>query len=888
MKKQANNHLLWMLAFVISIAAINPLNAQLADGQDKFLGNLIYQGSVPLNFDLYWNQVTPENAGKWASCEQARDDFNYWGWLDVAYNHARENGYPFKQHNMVWGHSSGEPDWMNGLSQSEQLEEVIEWYETFAARYPDVEMVDVVNEPLHDQPGYKEALGGDGATGWDWVIWSFEKAREVFPNAELILNEYNILNYTNECDAFLEIVEVLQSRGLIDGIGCESHSLENIAFITIQRNLEALAATGLDIYISELELRGDDNTQLQLYQQLFPYFWEHPAVKGITLWGYVDGEMWRNEGHLIKQDGTERPAMVWLKEYFDYDVPPGDYTLTTNASGQGSVSVSPAGGTYPSGTEVTVTATPASGWEFTGWSGSSTGNTNPLLVTMTSNLTLTANFQEIGTEPDTYTLTVSASGNGNVTLSPAGGVYDAGTVVTLTAVPGSGNIFAGWSGDLSGSQNPMNVTVNSNLDITAAFEQDIPDGDCSNPLSVTLPFTQDGAATTCFFTDGDINYINSWNMQVVEVNGVDFTNVWSNSMPARQDGGYYIYYEANVGWAHLEVDGTDDDNPPVTYTLSTQVSGTGSVSLSPAGGVYEEGTVVTLTATPGTSYDFINWGGDLTGTANPATIVMDGDKTVTAVFEEDIQEPEQFTLTVSTSGNGSVSLSPAGGAYDEGTVVTLTASAGSDYEFTGWSGDLSGSQNPVNVTMSSDLSVTAVFELSGNEGGDCESPENITGPFSYNGSGTFCWFTTSEPGYINSWNLDLLEVNGVDFTNTWANSFPAPVDGGYYFYYEGSFAWSHFEISAPKSATADDLAEPVSFEMLIFPNPATAGSFAIDLQGVDSEIMLTITDMSGKQIESILIHESGELLIDRNLQPGIYIVKAIAENSLQIETLIVK
>ena len=61
------------------------LQAQMAEGKSKFLGNIHYQGIIPLNFDQYWNQVTPENSGKWPSCEQSRDDMNYWLWLDRAY-----------------------------------------------------------------------------------------------------------------------------------------------------------------------------------------------------------------------------------------------------------------------------------------------------------------------------------------------------------------------------------------------------------------------------------------------------------------------------------------------------------------------------------------------------------------------------------------------------------------------------------------------------------------------------------------------------------------------------------------------------------------------------------------------------------------------------------
>ncbi|MBN2037392.1 MAG: endo-1,4-beta-xylanase [Chitinispirillaceae bacterium] len=393
MRKSGSYGSLLLAILVFALAFSTHVNGQLAKGKSKFLGNTHTKGQTPINFDMYWNQVTPGNAGKWASCEQARDDFNYWLWCDRAYDHARQVGFVFKEHTLVWGHSSGEPSWMSSVPRDEQMDEVLEWYEAFAERYPDVEMIDVVNEPLHAPPSYKDALGGDGTTGWDWVIWCYEKARDYFPDAILILNDYNILNYTSDCQRFLVIVRLLQARGLIDAIGCQGHSLENIAFSTIQQNMDSLAATGLDIYISEYEARGNDSTQLALFRQHFPYFWEHASVKGITLWGYLEGDMWRPEAHLLKADGvTERPALQWLKQYFNYSTDNTRYRFATDVEGQGSISLSPAGGVYDPFTTVTATAVAGNGYRFSHWTGDKGGSENPATMAMTSNRLLRAHF----------------------------------------------------------------------------------------------------------------------------------------------------------------------------------------------------------------------------------------------------------------------------------------------------------------------------------------------------------------------------------------------------------------------------------------------------------------------------------------------------------------
>jgi hypothetical protein len=160
-------------------------------------------------------------------------------------------------------------------------------------------------------------------------------------------------------------------------------------------------------------------------------------------------------------------------------------------------------------------------------------------------------------------------------------------------------------------------------------------------------------------------------------------------------------------------DGDGGGGEPVQYVLTVTTSGQGSVSLDPQGGTYDEGTVVTLTAQAGADWEFSGWSGDLTGSNTTATITMNSDKTVTATFiESSGPETVRYTLTVTTSGQGSVSLDPQGGTYDEGTVVTLTAQAGADWEFSGWSGDLTGSNTTATITMNSDKTVTATFIVS--------------------------------------------------------------------------------------------------------------------------------------------------------------------------------
>src|SRR5688572_8307228 len=269
LKPSTRGHLASALALGALALLSTQASAQIAAGKDKFVGNVIGQ-SIPSNFANYWNQITPENGGKWASVEPNRDQMN-WGTLDSFYNFAQQRGFRVKGHTLVWGAQF--PTWMNQISQSEQRAEIEEWIRAYAQRYPNTWGIDVVNEPVKTPLAWKAALGGDGATGWDWVITSFQLARQAFPNTKLFINEYGTENDPNARNQYLNIVNLLRTRGLIDGIGVQAHyfNLDSMNASQMTQALNAYGATGLEVYISELDITGggSDQGQLAKYQELF-------------------------------------------------------------------------------------------------------------------------------------------------------------------------------------------------------------------------------------------------------------------------------------------------------------------------------------------------------------------------------------------------------------------------------------------------------------------------------------------------------------------------------------------------------------------------------------------------------------------------------------------
>lgn len=280
---------------------------------NRFLGSAVDKAAEFDDLPFYFDQLTPGNAGKWGSVEATRDVMK-WEELDKAYNFAKTNGMRFKMHTLIWGQQA--PAWITSLPAEEQLAEIDEWMAEVAARYPDLDMIDVVNEPLHAPAGYRNALGGAGVTGWDWVIKSFEMARKHFPNSQLLLNDYQILIMESFTQDYLKIIKVLQERDLIDGIGLQSHFLERAENSVVKKNLETLAATDLPIYISEFDLNFKNDAQhANRVRDLFTIFWDNPSVVGVTHWGHLQGYMWRENAYLIRTNKTLRPGFEWMLCY---------------------------------------------------------------------------------------------------------------------------------------------------------------------------------------------------------------------------------------------------------------------------------------------------------------------------------------------------------------------------------------------------------------------------------------------------------------------------------------------------------------------------------------------------------------------------------------------
>lgn len=348
------------------------------------------------------------------------------------------------------------------------------------------------------------------------------------------------------------------------------------------------------------------------------------------------------------------------------------YTVTTTTGGDGTGSVSGAG-PYDYGANATMTATPAVGSTFAGWSGALSGTTNPQSFTVTGNATATATFTL-----KTFTLTTNTSGSGSVT---AGGTYPFGTVRSITATPGVGQHFTGWSGAASGTTNPINVTIDGNETLTATF--------APNRHAVSATTTGEGSGSVS--GAAQYSYGDAVTMTATPATGSSFVG-WSGALSGGTNPqSFTVTADASVA-ARFDLN---------TYTVATQTSPAG-LGIVSGGGRYAYGRRATLTAPGGTGYTFTGWSGSLSGTTNPESLVVDGEKSVTANYRIN-----RYVLKTDSNGSGSVT---AGGEFPYGTVRSVTATPAAKHRFTGWSGAASGTANPIEITMDSNKSVTAAFE----------------------------------------------------------------------------------------------------------------------------------------------------------------------------------
>jgi cyclophilin family peptidyl-prolyl cis-trans isomerase len=309
------------------------------------------------------------------------------------------------------------------------------------------------------------------------------------------------------------------------------------------------------------------------------------------------------------------------------------YELTTAVDGQGTVS--PDSGTFGYNEQITLTATPATGWRFEGWTGGFVSSDNPAIVTMTEDKSITAVFVD---EQPEYDLTITTTGQG--TVSPGSGSFEAGTFLELTAAPATGWHFVRWGGDAVGSETTTQITMSQDKNITALFEQD------TLQYGLTVSVNGNGAVNP---NSGTYNAGQQVTLTATGDAGWHFTR-WTGDLTGTDATAILTMNASKSVTAVFEID-------QGTYGFAVMTEGEGTVSVSPIG-FRNAGEVVPVTATPAEGWYFDRWTGDLSSSidASSATIsvTINANTEIIAVFK-----PNLRVLLETSKGNITIALDQA-------------------------------------------------------------------------------------------------------------------------------------------------------------------------------------------------------------------------------------
>jgi GH35 family endo-1,4-beta-xylanase len=364
------------ISLSLAIAAIagfaSIANAALADGGAKFVGNITTSGQIRDDMGTYWNQITPENGCKWGSIHSlsnGNSGTSKFAWdnydkCEGAYKWAKEKPGErhFKFHALVWG--SQYPNFLckkknPSITVEKTKQYITEWFDAVAAKFPDLEYIDVVNEAIWAGDNYHsgygkpaagaegrstddtecggsyiiEALGGDdvvnGKHQYNFITTAFKMARERWPKAVLIYNDYNTLSW--QMNEGIELIQTIVKNGApVDAYGQQAHDCKGMSKSDFESKMTRIHnETGLPLLVSEYDIgEADDTKQKNDYANQIPFMWETPWVAGITIWGYINGATWAANTGIMEKDGRKRAAMTWLEDYFAQNLSKGKNDVT--------------------------------------------------------------------------------------------------------------------------------------------------------------------------------------------------------------------------------------------------------------------------------------------------------------------------------------------------------------------------------------------------------------------------------------------------------------------------------------------------------------------------------------------------------------------------------
>lgn len=382
------------------------------------------------------------------------------------------------------------------------------------------------------------------------------------------------------------------------------------------------------------------------------------------------------------------------------EVGPEEVTLTMQVSPEGVGETCPEVGihTYPKDEVVQIIAYTPEGYQFAGWEGAvADWEDDTTTVTMNSNKTVIAFFEEVGSEEVTLTMRKEPAEGGTIQPPPGIYIHEKGDIVDISAAAADGYHFKKWKCSVEDPYDPTTVVyMNQNETVTAIFESD----------SVTLHMKvypencgdTEPSPGTYTYERGD-----TVDIEAIPAEGYKFWK-WKCSVKDPDDPTTVVYMNHNeTVTAEFKL---------ITYQLTIRVNSVEGGTTVPAPGkyTYEPGTVVEVTAVPAEGYEFVNWTGGVAKPNNQTTcITMNSNKSIKANFEK-----IEYTLTLKTDPVKGGRTEPESGkhTYTAGEIVELVAVSNEGYQFIKWTGEVSMADSAhTTVLINKDKTVTACFDF---------------------------------------------------------------------------------------------------------------------------------------------------------------------------------
>ncbi|WP_051291055.1 endo-1,4-beta-xylanase [Pedobacter glucosidilyticus] len=306
----------------------------------NYLGSNTYINTIKNNYNI----LVSENDMKFKALQPTRGNFNFTN-ADKVVDFAIQNGMQIRGHTLVW--HANNPTWLsdgldeNGVAYTRQslLAVLKNHITTVVTRYKNkIQQWDVVNEPIEDN-GTLRANIWQQIIGNDYIDSALVWANQADPAAKLYINDYYIeATGSVRSNAMFNLITSLKQRNIpIHGVGFQCHFfVNNIFFTQIDRNIKNYAAIGIDVAITELDIRikntdYDTNSALQLsrqaedYRRMLLLCLNNPNCKTFMTWGFTDLYSWIpnysgfTHGYALPFDSSYNPKPAYtsmLNELF--------------------------------------------------------------------------------------------------------------------------------------------------------------------------------------------------------------------------------------------------------------------------------------------------------------------------------------------------------------------------------------------------------------------------------------------------------------------------------------------------------------------------------------------------------------------------------------------